>query len=102
MSRFEREKAEIDGLYIDNDDIKDIAEDGEDILDDFGHMMDLDYPKTRKDLELDAAMRFSKPGRALEKTLTEDLSKIDFEGIERKMRGELKTCPFAQRIKKTG
>jgi len=62
--------------------------------------MDLDYPKTRKDIELDAAMRFSEPGKKLEKMFVEDISGIDFRGIDENMRAELKTCPLFKRSRK--
>lgn len=55
----QEEELEIEGLYLDNDDIKNAAEDIEHVWNDFSNLMDVKNPLTAKSLELDAKLRFS-------------------------------------------
>lgn len=65
LSRFQREKQDIEGVHINNDDIKDVAEDIEHIMQDVDRLMDPEYALTKKSIELDAAIRFSEPMQKL-------------------------------------
>lgn len=81
MSRYARNKASIEGIHINNDDIKDIAEDVQQILEDFGTVMDPDYPAMREWISKDGAARFEPNIQKLMKLVLSDFdiqSKRDF------------------------
>lgn len=44
LSRDQRDKLEIEGVLLDNDDIKNVAEDAEDLFEDFEDFMDPENP----------------------------------------------------------
>jgi hypothetical protein len=107
MSREDREKAEFEGVIIDNDDLKDIAEDIQDVAEDVGKFMDLNRPLNQESLKLDAAVRFSKPVQTLMKTVLKDFginTKEDFRKAARIMghaiEEGIENCPMLPRVRK--
>jgi len=107
MSREDREKAEFEGVIIDNDDLKDIAEDIQDVAEDVGKFMDLNRPLNQESLKLDAAVRFSKPVQTLMKTVLKDFginTKDDFRKAVRIMghaiEEGIENCPMLPRVRK--
>jgi hypothetical protein len=77
MSRMERDQAEMNGAHINNDDLKDIAEDIEDIYNDFESFMDPNYGLQQEAIKLDAKIRFSPEMAALGGLIKEDLALFD-------------------------
>lgn len=107
MSRMEREMKEIEGLWVTNDSIKDVAEDAKDLARDFGRMMDLHRPINQKAIELDAAVRFSNPVQKLVKMVLADFgikSEKDAReagrAIEHAVEEGLENCPMIDRVRK--
>jgi len=109
MSRMERDKREIEGEHIPNDNIKDIAEDLEDIFEDLDKLMDPEYPLTRDGIKLDAAVRFSPKVQELAKMIMKDFgitSERDLETAMMKvadgLEGMVENDPYFQRARKAG
>lgn len=59
LDRDEQDKLEINGFHLDNDRIKDIFEDAEDVLEDVETLLDPHGPYMTEGIKLDAALRFS-------------------------------------------
>lgn len=72
MNDDQARELEIDGLYLDNDDIKNVAEDIQDTWNDFSKLMDQKNPLMAKAIELDAKIRFSPAVQEMKKMIFED------------------------------
>jgi len=59
MSRYEEEKARMEGAHLENDAIKDVFEDLEDLNDDINDILDPKYPAAARGIKLDAALRWT-------------------------------------------
>lgn len=79
----QEQELEIEGLYLDNDDIKNAAEDIEHVYNDFRNLMDVKNPLTAKSLELDAKLRFSPAVQEMIKMVFEDFGIKSEEDIMR-------------------
>lgn len=64
--------AEKEGVYIDNNDIKNVAEDVEDILGHAADLMNPKYPFMKQAIKQDAELRFSAPVQKLVKMVLSD------------------------------
>jgi hypothetical protein len=59
MSRSERSKLEIEGIRIENDDLKDAIEDAENLFESVDELFDPKYPLMAEGIKLDAGLRWS-------------------------------------------
>lgn len=103
----QRRQLEIEGLYLDNDDIKNAAEDIEQVWRDFGHLMDPKNPLTAKSIELDAKLRFSPAVQKLKNMVFEDFGiKTEKDLLDAAMKianrveNDMENCPYFRRMQK--
>lgn len=72
LPRFEADKLDKEGFHVDNDDIKDLFEDGEYVAGEVRRFLDLKNPLIKQVLEIDAELRYSKEFQALTKMVFND------------------------------
>jgi hypothetical protein len=107
MSRLEGDMAEIDGVHIDNDDIKNIAEDAQYMFEDVEDFLDPETDFQQKAIKLDAELRFSPKVQELlhmimkdfEIESPEDLARA-VETIGSRVAEDIESCPYYQRSRK--
>lgn len=97
----------MEGIHIDNDDIKNVAEDVQDMVHDVGRLLDLDRPNNKKWLELDAKLRFSNPTQELLKMVLNDFGITDeksfrhaVKAIRMAVEDGIENCPYLERAQK--
>jgi len=107
LNRMEEDKMRSEGFHIDNDDIKDFAEDLEHIAEDVGDFLDPENPFTAEGIRLDAEVRFSAPVQKLLKMFMSDFgikSEHDLEraveDIAEHVERDLESCPYYRRARK--
>lgn len=101
MSRLEGDMKEIDGVHIDNDDIKNIAEDAENLFEDVEDFLDPETDFQQKAIKLDAELRFSPKVQELLKMIMkdfeiespEDLARA-VETIASRVAEDIESCPY--------
>jgi len=109
MSRMERDMADIRGFHIDNDELKNVVEDMENLWEDFEEFMDPKSPLQAKGIELDAKLRFSPNVQKLLKMIMDDFnihSEKDLEKAVEKIAmhigKDLAGCPYYRRARLSG
>lgn len=99
--------ASVEGVHIDNDDIKDVFEDAEHLAHEVEEFMNPDSPLMQKAIELDANVRFSAPVQAFIKQLMADLEITDVKQLEKivetiamRVGQDMESCPYFRRMHK--
>ena len=72
ITREQREQEEFEGIWIDNDSIKDVFEDAEDLWEDVETLLDPKSALNQQKIKVDATLRFSKPVQSLLKMVLKD------------------------------
>lgn len=101
MSRLESDMKEIEGVHIDNDDIKNIAEDAQNLFEDVEDFLDPETDFQQKAIKLDAELRFSPKVQELLKMIMkdfeiespEDLARA-VETIASRVAEDIESCPY--------
>ena len=102
--RREMDKHEFHGFHIDNDDLKDMAQDVRHFVEDVEDFMDPKNPTMAKGIKLDAQLRFSPNVQKLIKMVMKDFNiknehdlERAFEKIVRHVGKDIASCPYFRR-----
>lgn len=107
MSREESDKHEFEGAHIENNDIKNVFEDAQDLVEDVLRLMDPSSPENQYSARLDMELFHSKPITELLKMVLKDFGITDkksaFEAAREVMEAAedaYENCPYIPRARK--
>lgn len=107
MSENERRMNTWDGIHVDNDDIKDIAEDVEYFANEVNDFLDPENELQAEGIKLDAELRYSAGVQDLVKMVMKDFDITDIEDLQRAVEtigervvDDIESCPYYRRSRK--